>query len=48
MEPKKENRGGARKGAGRPKVETIPYYRRVTRDQAEKLDELLNQLKTLT
>lgn len=39
-------RGGARAGAGRPKKDTVIYYRRVKPEFVKKLDKYLNELKT--
>lgn len=38
-------RGGARAGAGRPKKNTVVYYRKVQPEWIKILDDLLNKLK---
>lgn len=38
-------RGGARPGAGRPKANTVVYYRKVKPEWVKILDTLLNELK---
>lgn len=38
-------RGGKRIGSGRPKTNTVIYYRRVKPEWIRLLDKLLNQLK---
>lgn len=39
-------RGGARAGAGRPKTNTVVYYRKVKPEWIKLLDKLLNKLKS--
>lgn len=41
----KSGRGGARPGAGRPKKETVIYFRRVKPEWVEELDRKLEELK---
>lgn len=38
-------RGGARIGAGRPRTNTVVYYRKVKPEWVKILDELLDNLK---
>ncbi len=42
---KTDNRGGKRKGAGRPKMFNVQYQRRIPKDYVPKMDEYLDQLK---
>lgn len=49
MEEKKENRGGAREGAGREKSfdEVKPYQIKTTEEKREKIKSLLKQINSL-